>query len=100
MAARSLALRELLAAKGAEYRGRQRGRELRVVAEQRRSGGVWTGTSENYQTVRFAAPSLEGGALARVRVVDVEPGGKRLRGDVVADARPAAGVPDAERMRA
>lgn len=100
MAARSLALRELLAAKGAEYRGRQRGRELRVVAEQRRSGGVWTGTSENYQTVRFAAPSLEGGALARVRVVDVEPGGKRLRGDVVADARPAEGVPDAERMRA
>jgi len=95
-AARGRALRQLLAAKGATYRQRQRGRALTVVAEQRRGGGLWTGTSENYQRVRFVAPSLVGGALARVRITDAEPGGQRLLGALLETAADTG----AERMRA
>ena len=67
-AARSRALRTLLAAKGEAYRARQVGRRLAVVVEQPAGPGRWQGTSENYQRVVIADGRLVTGALLHVAV--------------------------------
>lgn len=65
-------LRDLLAAKGESYRRRQLGRVLKAVAENRRDdNGEWTGTSENYQRLRFRADSARGGEIIELRVDEV-----------------------------
>ena len=84
-AERGRLLRELFEAKAAEYRSRQRGRVLDVVAE-REEDGLWRGTSGNYQQVRFEATSLRRGALARVEILDGE--GRFLEGRILEKASP------------
>jgi hypothetical protein len=49
------------------------------VAEQPRAGGLWTGTSENFQRVRFRQPSLEAGALTHLRITGLA--GEQLLGE-------------------
>jgi len=62
-------LRDLLADRGEAYRRGQLGRVLRAVAENRRDGSdQWTGTSENYQRLRFEAPGARGGEIIELRV--------------------------------
>jgi len=67
-AARGRALRELLAEKGAAYRERQRGRRLAVITEEQGAGGVWIGTSENYQRVALRGARAAAGELLAARV--------------------------------
>ncbi len=67
-AARSRALRAVLAAKGEAYRARQLGRRLAVIAEQAAAPDLWQGTSENYQRVLVSGAGAAAGALLTVRV--------------------------------
>lgn len=86
-AARARALRELLAAKGAAYRERQRGRRLGVILEERGPAGEWLGTSENYQRVALRGAQAEAGALVAARVTGTA--GPLLSAETIGAAAPA-----------
>ncbi len=81
-------LRDLLAAKGVDYRHRQLGRRLEVIVENRMPEGGWTGTSENYQRLRFEAPGARGGERLALRVSGFAAGG--LTGELHTETAPPA----------
>ncbi len=85
-ARRGKELRDLLAEKGLAYRRRQLGRRLQVIVEKRLRGESWTGTSENYQRLRFDAPAARGGELLDLRVAGLQDEG--LIGELEAAAAP------------
>jgi threonylcarbamoyladenosine tRNA methylthiotransferase MtaB len=85
-ASRGRELRELLATKGAAYRSRQLGRRLEVIVENRAPEGGWTGTSENYQRLRFEAPAARGGERLALRVSGLVEGG--LAGELEPETTP------------
>ncbi len=75
-------MRELLAAKGARYRRRQRGKRLHAVLEKRLADGRSQGTSENYQRLIFAGNGAAAGEIIALDVHGQE--GQALLGQRIA----------------
>jgi threonylcarbamoyladenosine tRNA methylthiotransferase MtaB len=77
---RARALRELAARKKRAFARSQVGRILRVLVE-RREGGLWKGTSENYLAVYFDSPEDLRGRIVPVRIKGLQ--GTHLLGERV-----------------